>query len=190
MISATRRHAARAAAGFTLIELLVVFALVALMLALAAPSFINFQRNAQLTSTANSFIASLSAARAEAMKRQLRTFVAPIDGDWAKGWIVFVDVNSNLAQDAGDIEVSRQVGIPPTVTVAINAVSNGFTDPGSGDMYAMFNGAGFMALKDNSFQSGVLELTNGDETRRIVANPAGRIRVCKPADAGCNGTDL
>lgn len=195
---AAHHPARRAARGFTLIEMLVVFALVAVMLALAAPGFVGFQRNAQLTSTSNAVVAALSAARAEAMKRQLRAFVLPVSDDWAKGWIVYVDVDNDLAYTAGtDVLVSSQAAMPSTVTVTINGDATGFKDNVSASTlaskkYAMFNGSGFMTRPGAAFlaEDSVLELTNGTESRRIIANPAGRLRVCKPTDAGCTGSAL
>jgi len=179
-----------AAQGFTLIELLVVLILLGVMLTLAAPSFLTFQRNAELTSAANSFMAALSAARAEAMKRQLRTFVVPASGNnWATGWKVFVDVDSNVTAGSidagtGDIVVSEPVALPATIGVASNTFGDGTTT------YAMFNGSGFMTLVDKTFQTGSVELSNGTESRRVVANPTGRMRVCKPSETGCAASDF
>ena len=193
-----RRAAQR---GFTLIEVLVVLVLLAVMLALAAPSFMSFQRNSELTATANSFLAALSAARAEAMKRQLRAFVIPGDGssastDWSTGWTVFVDVDSNATgaplPSSADLVISRQAALPSTVAVNTSAATTGFADGGVN--YAMFNGSGFMTLIGGSFPTNgvhALDLTNAIETRRIIANTTGRLRVCRPppVDASCNITD-
>ena len=185
------RVGASAARGFTLIELMVTLALVAVMMALAAPSFITFQRNSELTSTANSFLASLSAARAEAMKRQLRTFVIPVDGsNWSSGWVVFVDVNSNvsttaLSKDGSDIELSRIENLPSSITIDTTSATS-FVH--SGVKYVMFNGTGFMSLIGGGFPSGgadSLDFSNGSETRRVLASTAGRVRVCKPNATEC-----
>jgi type IV fimbrial biogenesis protein FimT len=178
--------------GFTLIELLVTLVLMGVMLVLAAPSFITFQRNSQLTSTANSFLASLSAARAEAMKRQLRTFVIPVDGsNWSSGWTVFVDSNSTvsasaLSMDSGDVLLSSADALPSSITIDTTSATS-FVH--SGVKYVMFNGSGFMTLIGGGFPtSGAdsLDFTSGAETRRVLASVAGRVRVCKPTDAGCS----
>jgi type IV fimbrial biogenesis protein FimT len=187
-----QRTNASAARGFTLIELMVTLALMAIMMVLAAPSFITFQRNSQLTSTANNFLASLSAARAEAMKRQLRTFVIPLTpGDWSSGWMVFVDSNSTvsttaLSMDGGDILLSSVDALPSSITIDSTSATS-FVH--SGVKYVMFNGTGFMSLIGGGFPSGgadSLDFSNGSETRRVLASVAGRVRVCKPTDAGCS----
>lgn len=184
---------APASCGFTLIELLVTLVLAGVLVLLAAPNFITFQRNSELTTTANSFLATLSAARAEAMKRQLRTFVIPADGSsWSSGWVAFVDVNSNvsvsaLSMDAGDIELARGPALPASVAIDTTSATS-FVH--SGVRYAMFNGSGFMSLIGGGFPANggdSLDFTNGSsQTRRVVASVAGRVRVCKPSDAGCS----
>lgn len=180
-----------AARGFTLIELMVVLILLGVMLTLAAPSFMTFQRNAELTSASNSFVAALSAARAEAMKRQLRTFVVPLSGtNWASGWRVFVDTDSNVVSGSisagtGDTIVSEQAALPATVGIT----SSSFPVDGTA-AYVMFNGSGSMTNIDRTFSDRSIVLTNGTESRRIIANPAGRLRVCKPSETGCGESQL
>ena len=177
--------------GFTLIELLVVFALLSVLLVLAAPNFMTFQRNAELTSAANAFTASLSAARAEAMKRQVRAFVVPMSGsNWASGWRVFVDVDSDVASGSiapggSDIVVAEQPALPSAVAVTASS----FPLDGS-TAYVMFNGNGSMTNIDKTFSDRSLELSNGTESRRIIANPTGRLRVCKPSETGCGESQL
>lgn len=184
---ALRRTAAR---GFTLIELLVVFILLGVMMVLAAPNFLTFQRNAELTTAANSFMAALSGARAEAMKRQLRAFVVPMSGNnWASGWRVFVDTDSNvtagtIAAGATDLIILETLSLPSGIGVTANSFGDGAT------AYVMFNGSGFMTLVDKTFQTGSLDLSNGIESRRVIANPTGRMRVCKPSETGCAESDL
>ena len=196
-----QRIKAWAPPGFTLIELMVTLALMAIMMVLAAPSFITFQRNSELTTTANSFLATLASARAEAMKRQLRTFVIPLTpGDWTSGWVAFVDVNSNvsttalsslsvstLSSDSTSYIILSQVqGLPPSVAIDAPADSTSFVH--GSVKYAMFNGSGFMSVIGGGFPAGggdSLDFTNGTGTRRVLASVAGRVRVCKPNTTDC-----
>lgn len=186
------RSHARARRGFTLIELMVTVALVAVLMVLAVPSFVTFQRNAELTSTANSFLATLTAARAEAMKRQLRVFVVPNkDGDWGSGWMAFVDVGGDAAvagnavpKSDSDILLSKMDSLPEAVSIG----ASGFEHDDVA--YVMFNGSGFMNLIGGQFPPvESLDFTNGKETRRVLAHATGRMRVCKPDDAGCSVGD-
>ena len=185
--------ARRPGSGFTLIELMVTLSLMAIMLTVAAPSFIAFQRNADLTSTANTFLGTLGAARAEAMKRGLSAYLVPLDSagtDWSKGWRAFVDVNGNQVYDAGTdtliSEVSTQE-FATSVTVSNDGTYTGFLDAGA--RYVRFNGSGYPILKSGGFSGGALRLTNATQTKAIVLNAVGRMRVCTPStDTSCTPT--
>ena len=92
----------RANAGFTLIELMVTLAIASVLMMVAAPSFVGFQRNSEMTSVTNSLLAATSAARAEAMKTGMNALVvANGDGSsWSAGWTVFVDRDRDNAYSA------------------------------------------------------------------------------------------
>ncbi len=188
------RH--RRAGGFTLIELLTTVAIIVVILTLAAPSFTAFQRNSELTGVANTLLASLSSARSEAMKRGRNTLVVPSadcatwGDDWTKGWVVFVDNDASQSLNSGDDILSCEPKVPEAVTAVTGSAPEGFKDPDNGKFYLMFNGSGYPRLLSGAFQSSSLDFTNGDETRRIISNPAGRLRVCKPADSGCSAASL
>ena len=189
------RHPRCRVSGFTLIELLTTVAIIVIILTLAAPSFTAFQRNSELTGVANTILSSLSAARSEAMKRGRNTYVVPSadctnwGDDWTKGWVVFVDQNGDQALDSSDVVLSCEPKVPEAVTAITGSAPEGFQDAG-GKLYLMFNGSGYPKLLSGAFQSSSLDFTNGSETRRIISNPAGRLRVCKPADAGCTAASL
>lgn len=95
------RSGALRAQGFTLMELLLVLTLAALILALGAPSFQEFRRNARLTGAANDLLASLQLARTTAIERRLPVSVCPTtdtraaeplcSGESFTSWIVFAD---------------------------------------------------------------------------------------------------
>ena len=60
MMKKTAAH--RRNGGFTLIELMVTIALAAVLMTIAAPSFVQYQRNSELTSLTNSLLAAINAA--------------------------------------------------------------------------------------------------------------------------------
>jgi len=87
------------AAGFSVFELMIVLLLIAILLALATPSFREFTRSNQVTSTNNDLVTALNLARSEALRRSKGvTVCSSANGtscgstaDWASGWIVFED---------------------------------------------------------------------------------------------------
>ncbi len=175
--------------GFTLIELMVTIALAAILMSIAAPSFIAFQRNAELTSFANSMVASINAARGEAMKRGRYAMLVPADSthtQWSSGWIAFVDVDRSQSFDASkDIVVQKREAPPSYLTITPNGTALA-TPP-----YIMFDASGYATNKSASFgnltfnivRSDVSSSTSWSETRNVIISVTGRVRACKPTSA-------
>ena len=139
--------------GFTLIEILVVVALVAIMLAIAVPSFTSFISSYKATAAINDFLQSVTQTRNEAMRQSRGMTMAPVTpGDWRSGWIIFHDVSTgacptkpNAVVDASEQAsvVFRHEALPTSITVSNGAgTGNAFGD-GSGKAYITFDGTGF-----------------------------------------------
>jgi type IV fimbrial biogenesis protein FimT len=109
---------ARRCGGLTLFEMTVVVALVALLAAMAAPSFVAWHLRDRIDAGARALLASLAYARSEAVRRGEPVTVCRIDTDghciaargkhdggaanWASGWAVVVEAG------AGRTELRRQ----------------------------------------------------------------------------------
>ncbi|MGH8690781.1 MAG: GspH/FimT family pseudopilin [Burkholderiales bacterium] len=78
----------RAGAGFTLIELLMVLAILAVLMAITAPSMRAFMDSQIVKTPASDLYASLVLARSEAIKRNSAVDLVPSGADWATGWQV------------------------------------------------------------------------------------------------------
>lgn len=181
--------------GFTLIELLVTIALAAILMAVAAPSFTSFQRNAELTSFANSMVAGINAARGEAMKRGRYAMVVPADDtNWSSGWKVFVDVDRTQAYEvANDILILSREAPPSYLTITANGSAS------DSPPYMMFDASGYPKTKAGSFGALSWSVARNDvdsglvatETRRVVISSTGRVRTCKPSvDSTCTSSAL
>ncbi len=89
--------------GFTLVELMITLALAAILMSIGIPSFQSYMELNRLAAQSNQMVQSLNLARSEAGKRGGNIAVAPIvAGNWAQGWQVWVDTNTNNAVDAGE----------------------------------------------------------------------------------------
>jgi type IV fimbrial biogenesis protein FimT len=142
--SAPKAHAADT--GFTTIELMVVAAILAILTALALPSFSSTIARYRTHKTLEELSASIYLARTEGMKRgghvTLRKAISadcspPKRGDWSCGWTTFVDANENGVQNDGDITLQET---PPQRGVQV-LLSNG-TDYMEVDRWGQFSGLG------------------------------------------------
>lgn len=159
------------ARGFTLIELLVTIAVLAVIVAIAAPSFTSVINGNRLTSQANELLASLQLARNEALRRNATAVVCRTDdgqscsagGAW-RGWITFVDTDGNRAPAADEI-------------VRTSSTSNVIDIKAGGDIKAarvVFRSDGLARTTDSAGNPGQ-QLLNADllvcmETERPAEN--------------------
>jgi len=93
----------RRAQGFTMIELMVVVTIVAVLTALATPSFKDFVLGQRVKNASFDLAGNLLLARSEAIKRNTNVTLAPKDTSvgWVGGWnVTFVTgtVTSTLAE--------------------------------------------------------------------------------------------
>lgn len=166
--------------GFTLIELLITIAIATVLMLVAVPSFLQFQRNAQLSDAVSSFISAANTARANAMKQGLNTYMVPNTGtDWSSGWMVYADSNWNDVYDAATDEVIlRHEAL--SADVAINIPTGSLADG-----YLKFNGSGYPRLKTGAFGGATIKMSNTSRKSSIIIDPAGRVRSCKTDSTGC-----
>jgi type IV fimbrial biogenesis protein FimT len=169
-----RAQPAFSARGFTLIELLVIVALIAILSALAAPSFTGMFERYRVDTTREAMIATIQQARAEAIRQgqvvileRATTNCSPALSaaatDWSCGWIMYADLNKNSTRDAASEPVIQAIEQPRRVNVANNAGSritiNNFGQIGS------FGSFSFSPTNGNASNAQVICISSGSRIR-------------------------
>lgn len=165
------------ARGVTLLECVVAMAVLAVALFAIAPSIEAARRRVSVDMTARALLATMQAARAEALGRHQRVAIAPHDGgSLNSGWVTFVDENLNDRLDAGEVLLGRHAPLPPGVSVEVQ--------------WGLFNTEG-LAFAENGFirsdrrkwLSGTARVTGHGRRICITINAYGRARVARGCKA-------
>ncbi|MDN5872572.1 MAG: GspH/FimT family pseudopilin [Nitrococcus sp.] len=161
--------------GFTLVELMLTLTVVAILLAVAVPSYRSFVQSNRAAAQANAVLRALTYARSEAVKRAAVVTICQ-SGDqsscagsktaWANGWIVFSDVDLDGALDAGTDSLLR-VG---------SGLSSGSTLTAGTD-FIRYAASG-AALDTTQFTLDAVPAECQVEMRRLIAvTPSGQVTI-------------
>ncbi|PZO16203.1 MAG: type IV fimbrial biogenesis protein FimT [Burkholderiales bacterium] len=176
--------------GVTLIELMVGITITGVLLAIGVPSFQSTIASSRVTTTNNDFVSAMALARSEAIRRGTRITVCKsangtacvTTGDWAQGWIVFVDTTratTDAAVDTGEVIISRaQAGSAGVAIAGEAAVANFISFSADG---AARNMAGASQQGRIRVCSTSTALDNARRARDITLAGTGRLATATPA---------
>lgn len=188
MMDGARMHTGRRrGGGYTLLELMVVLAIVAILAALAAPSFNNAILNSKVGSYANELVATSLLARGEAIKRNVTiTMCASSNGtsctgSWQQGYIVTC---AQSAATPGTCNVAPAVASGVVVLAVQKALSTGFKITDANGLTALTfqpTGVGATAATMTICRNSPL----GNRERVVRISATGRASVTKTQTGVC-----
>ncbi len=183
--------------GFTMIELLVVVGIVAILLAMAAPSMTSSINRSRLKDMSNELSGSLQMARAEAKRRGSadRVAVVPnVKGAWESGWAVFVDSSNSCnsgvapAPESG-VVIHRVEAQPNNAKIQAAGLPDGCVSYTS-------DGSARPAIASSGYLKSVFELdiSKGDLKGRwhkscVIVSPPGDVRIVELKGPITNASD-
>ncbi|MBE0546588.1 MAG: GspH/FimT family pseudopilin [Rubrivivax sp.] len=185
--------------GFTLVELMIAIALLALLMALAAPSFSTWIRNAQVRTMSQNLATGMRVAQSEAVRRNrqvvffltnaqpgLAATAAANGVNWVIRWIPMpgdtvtaaAPANEPFVQGGAISDVGGGVGITGPAAVCFNAQGRrvAATAAATG-----VTGAVCTVDADEPLASYVLERTGASRALRVTVSLGGQVRMCDPA---------
>lgn len=165
--------------GFTLIEAMLAMALLAVLAGLAAPALTQLRHAQQVRVASIDLASAFVLAREEAITRRQAVLVVSQDGEWSKGWRIFVDLDADGRHDDG--EPLLYVGAARGAGVRI-----GGNAPVS--RYVRYTPSGEARLLSGAFQAGTLTVcheSGRQPLRRLVLSASGRLRIAKGEAGTC-----
>jgi type IV fimbrial biogenesis protein FimT len=159
--------------AFTLIELMVTLSVIAILAAIAAPSFSDMIQDNRLIANSNTLTGALALTRSEAVKRANSVTIcassnqSSCTGDWHDGWIIFSDADEDAVVDTDDTVIQVQQGLANNVTVRFD--NNRVIYQSSG--FSSFNGT-FVICDDRGLSN----------AKGLVINGTGRVKTATTTD--------
>ena len=163
--------------GFTLIEMMVTVAVLAILTAIAVPSFNSFFDSYRVKRSADTFSAFLVNAKSEALKRNqtVRTVITGSGQTWCAGMTTKDTCNCSTAGDCQIDSADRVINSASFQGVKLNG-------PDTGHAFEFKTQRGTV----DGAETVKLESATGSKVN-VVVGPVGRIKICSPSGTGNMG---
>lgn len=116
--------------GFTLVEIMVALAIIAMVMALAAPSMLTWIQNTQLRNAAESILGGIKQARYEAVNRNTTVAFELQDPNSTQWHVCLYDVTTNTCKAAApDLHAGGPSDGSPNARAGIETVFTDFNTP-------------------------------------------------------------
>ena len=184
-MSKTKQH------GFTIYELLITMLMIGIILSIGVPNMSGFMQNSRITGTANDLHASFQLARSEAARSKSNITIcasansmdaaAACGGTFNDGWIIFIDLNGDLARGGfGENVLRAHPAIPVGMNIATNDDADYFGFAPSGLGRGDVGGDPAVSRARICDDRGNIVAAGGSSAARIlVVTPIGRATVLR-----------
>ena len=162
--------------GFTLIELMTTIGIAAILVTMAVPSMKSFTLNSRQTAGVNELVSGMHLARNTAITMNTRVTMCTSENGqscqsvgWDKGWIAFIDKNSDQNVDA-DEAIIRSAGSVDGLTINSGLYSD----------YLMYRPNGRVmraSVGENSGSFTSCDYRGSEHAKAIFLDLSGRPRV-------------
>ncbi|MFZ2305737.1 MAG: GspH/FimT family protein [Rhodoferax sp.] len=179
--------------GFTLIELLIVVAIVAVLAAIAVPSFNTMLVKRSVQGAATALVSDIRFTRSEAVRRSVGVSICSLaanslntcsaaPANWANGWMVFVDpadTGTRGTRDVGEeiIRVQQPLSNIATIQRSVN--------PSNTKLFFPFDANGWSRAADEPFVVTPTGVVPPDTTRVVCVSTQGRVRLLVQGATAC-----
>jgi len=163
--------------GFTLVEAMIVVAIIAVLLAVAVPSFSDFFEKNRLKRAAEEVYGLIAKAKAETVVRNMDLSVSVDTTQWCAGYAA-------VAACVCDPDSTVTCTVPVAGTAVTEVIDGADLKEKGVTITENFTGTGptFNSVRGTA-GAGTIGLSAGEWDLNVVVSPQGRVKICAPCSS-------